>query len=1022
MGLGKTVQTVALIVATLDDLQRKVQSDRNRCRYEDRTRTFRHATLIVVPPALLQQWISEIEKIAPWLVVDMLVSASNSLRRVQQPGPTYNESLEADIVLATYSSLEENAKVTRRYPCTILIEEQKWGRIVLDEMQEIRSSTKNISKLVNSLRSDCRWMLSGTPLLENITDLRGELCFLGLEPFSATNDDGYFHFAVASHWEHKSRYGLSVLNQLAELVMLRRSKSMIIQETGLPLLGLKPLIVTYEPVPQDDSERALYCFLEYVMHSTLDEPNFMVAENDKEQAKLEACRLQEHHRNRIAFVRMLREICVSTSLLNGGLGCPSQLATLNRWMQNLNRRWHEESVLGEEASGSEPWQFQPAAPGCDHYQTINLRAFSCEEAVRFLSQVEDLARTDADFVTDVQVGGGGGISSRNRAMESLDERYEIEAAEYERAQDLCASASSRRAKAYWHKALEGVTTGRLFANCDGSYDQVALAFRRLWRWRSCAVTLKVFRGWRPTNMFDGLSLSCDREAALMSLFQRQPRFYWANPYSVILEDIPPCVTKVDVENSIVSCMAQLRNGSDKANVIVVDLSKPDTSDSWKAIVTFYSKDKFTLFMKMIKGVDGIALKSERVPQGIKDKIEDAKTKLDECVALNRVHPSSWTMRALTIAKREFKVAKLGLRIFTQERKSIGHVGCVKALGPLRNAAPATASSLFDTTAREVKDARSLLAEQMPKVLRKRKTIDQLKAKMKSGVSWNVCQLTTVEGLRALKDGKADQNLCPICYESLGHDGSLVALTRCGHMCCKECMLIWMQEKEQRGERPSCIECRKHVRYDQLVTVDPRKADNECSEGRREKAKSLVQQAAAALDSNRGQLPPHLWEALYLAIDPPTGVSQSGHHTLTAIPPLILSHIQKVTSMPINCTSRDPGDGQDYKLSSKFRALLSDLPKDEVSVVFASSRTSVIHLLTVLKKNGLGCRGLYSGQTETDSKMAIYDWQSSKEALVLVVQAGVAACGLTLTKASKMFLLEPFLRHEEEKQAYARLHR
>ncbi len=269
MGLGKTVQTVALIVATRDDLQRRVWSARRRGRSEAYIRTLRHATLIVVPPALLQQWISEIKKIAPWLVVEMLNPVANSLIRVHPPRLNYERTHEADIVLATYSSLEDNAKVTTRYPWTVLIEEQNWGRIVLDEMQEIRSSTKKISMLVNSLKSDCRWMLSGTPLLDSITDLRGELCFLGLEPFSATNDDGYFHFAVASHWEHKSHYGLSVLKQLAELVMLRRSKSMIIQETGLPLLGLKPLIVTYEPVPQDDSERALYCFLEYVMHSTL---------------------------------------------------------------------------------------------------------------------------------------------------------------------------------------------------------------------------------------------------------------------------------------------------------------------------------------------------------------------------------------------------------------------------------------------------------------------------------------------------------------------------------------------------------------------------------------------------------------------------------------------------------------------------------------------------------------------------------------------------------------------------------
>ena len=42
--------------------------------------------------------------------------------------------------------------------------------------------------------------------------------------------------------------------------------------------------------------------------------------------------------------------------------------------------------------------------------------------------------------------------------------------------------------------------------------------------------------------------------------------------------------------------------------------------------------------------------------------------------------------------------------------------------------------------------------------------------------------------------------------------------------------------------------------------------------------------------------------------------------------------------------------------------------------------------------------------------------------MLLVQAGAAASGLTLTSACKMFLMEPFLRYEEEQQAYARCHR
>jgi hypothetical protein len=88
-------------------------------------------------------------------------------------------------------------------------------------------------------------------------------------------------------------------------------------------------------------------------------------------------------------------------------------------------------------------------------------------------------------------------------------------------------------------------------------------------------------------------------------------------------------------------------------------------------------------------------------------------------------------------------------------------------------------------------------------------------------------------------------------------------------------------------------------------------------------------------------------------------------------------------------------------------------------VFASSKQTVKHLLALLEIKDIGCRGLFTGQSEA-RKSAVQDW-SRMTIRVLVVQAG-AACGLTLTAASKMFILEPFIKHEEEQQAYARLHR
>jgi hypothetical protein len=255
-------------------------------------------------------------------------------------------------------------------------------------------------------------MLSGTPFLDDVTDLRGELCFLKLEPFSANNDDGFFQFAVANHWDHKSRYGLSVLRKLAELIMLRRSKSMMIRESKVPLLGLKPFTLTFEPVPQDPSERALYCFLEFLMHSTVprrqEEPivnddNDNNDNDDMESKKSGLQNLQQQQRNKTAFLRLLRELCVSPTLLNGGLGCPSQLDTLNRWMKDYNKQLQQQDQLEETRNSRRQQGQQPSYITTS--EAMRERVLSCDEAVRFLSQVEDLARTDSDFITDVRLGG-----------------------------------------------------------------------------------------------------------------------------------------------------------------------------------------------------------------------------------------------------------------------------------------------------------------------------------------------------------------------------------------------------------------------------------------------------------------------------------------------------------------------------------------------------------------------------------------------------------------------------------------
>jgi SNF2 family DNA or RNA helicase len=220
--------------------------------------------------------------------------------------------------------------------------------------------------------------------------------------------------------------------------------------------------------------------------------------------------------------------------------------------------------------------------------------------------------------------------------------------------------------------------------------------------------------------------------------------------------------------------------------------------------------------------------------------------------------------------------------------------------------------------------------------------------------------------------------------------------------------------------------------DDIVHIDPSKTDDAGSLARIKTAKRIVHEASRMLEESNGQLDPSMWEQLYNSIDVPDGVDDSRDIRVSALPRHFLAHLRNATGLPVHAersyTVADL-DSESTCLSSKVKALLRDLPTDERSVVFSSSKTTIMHIQFVLDSLGIGCRALFTGEKVEDCQLAVTEWQSfnagDSEKIpypVLLVQAGAAASGLTLTAACKMFLMEPFRRYEEEAQAYARCHR
>jgi SNF2 family DNA or RNA helicase len=141
MGLGKTVQIIATI---LGNPSKK--------------------TLIVVPKSIVNQWKDELFKFAPSLTVGVFDGPKRTMK-------------DTDVVIAPYSVMVKKGQ-PKGTPTEL--HRFQWGRIILDEGHEIRSSSSKIHVSLKSIPSDIRWVISGTPVYNSMNDFTSLCEFLGI--------------------------------------------------------------------------------------------------------------------------------------------------------------------------------------------------------------------------------------------------------------------------------------------------------------------------------------------------------------------------------------------------------------------------------------------------------------------------------------------------------------------------------------------------------------------------------------------------------------------------------------------------------------------------------------------------------------------------------------------------------------------------------------------------------------------------------------------------------------------------
>lgn len=177
MGLGKTVSTLATMVGNPPAEEAGVE--------------MRKATLIVVPASLLSQWEAEIkvhvdEKVFPRVipykassripanVLEVCDIVLTSFTEVMNSWPFPNSPEDK----ADAQQLGEDEWAKNHGSKKGDLQRVKWYRVVLDEAQVIKNHRSRTSIACHKLDSTYRWALSGTPVLNSLSELYPYFRFL----------------------------------------------------------------------------------------------------------------------------------------------------------------------------------------------------------------------------------------------------------------------------------------------------------------------------------------------------------------------------------------------------------------------------------------------------------------------------------------------------------------------------------------------------------------------------------------------------------------------------------------------------------------------------------------------------------------------------------------------------------------------------------------------------------------------------------------------------------------------------
>lgn len=279
MGLGKTISTMAVIHSN---------SKPNA------------VTLLVVPMSLMSQWESEARSCSNPGTIDIFCyygSRTSSFRSF-----IYNRK-GLRLVITTYGTVAQDFEAHKKSgkgDKFVSLFDVTFDRVVLDEAHTIKNRTTLAAKACYEINAHNKWVLTGTPIINQLEDIYSLIKFLGIEPW---NNHRFWRAFVTLPFQKKGyAQALNVVQSIVEPILLRRTKDMK-QADGKPLIDLPEKTIRIERVQFSEDEEALYKFC-------LAQVRSQVTRELRERALAAYTQI-------LTLIMRLRQICCHPTLASG---------------------------------------------------------------------------------------------------------------------------------------------------------------------------------------------------------------------------------------------------------------------------------------------------------------------------------------------------------------------------------------------------------------------------------------------------------------------------------------------------------------------------------------------------------------------------------------------------------------------------------------------------------------------------------------------------------------------------------